>query len=220
MPGRKLSMQYPTSDLISDQSLSRKNSLSQLVAVLMRSVDKKDRCTGLHLRRVVHYAIGIAKEMKLSLFESDQVALGALLHDVGKIDVLDEILKKPAPLNSEERSQMQKHPQLGFDILSRALGLDDELEALELVIAGVRHHHERWDGEGYPSRLKGTEIPKMARIIAVADAFDAMVSDRPYRAARSSEFAFQEIALHRGTQFDPEVVDAFVAAFQGLAITP
>ena len=206
-------MQVHSSDLFSDQSSSKENPIAELIRVLMNAVDKKDRVTGLHLRRVVQYTKMISKEMNLSALEHEQIALGALLHDVGKIDVLDEILKKPAPLNAEERLEMQKHPEHGFDILSRDARA---VFGMESVISAVRHHHERWDGEGYPSRLKGAEIPKMARIIAVADAFDAMVSDRPYRGARSSAYAFQEIVDHRGTQFDPEVVDAFVAAFQEL----
>ena len=208
-------MQVHFSDQISDQiSHSKKeNPLGELVAVLMNAVDKKDHVTGLHLRRVVQYSKMISHQMNLSAFECEQIALGALLHDVGKIEVLDEILKKPAPLSTEERIEMQKHSEHGFDILSREA---QSTMGMESVISAVRHHHERWDGEGYPSRLKGTEIPRMARIIAVADAFDAMVSDRPYRGARSNAYAFQEIVDHRGTQFDPEVVDAFVAAFQEL----
>jgi HD-GYP domain-containing protein (c-di-GMP phosphodiesterase class II) len=133
--------------------------------------------------------------------------LGALLHDVGKIGVEDHILKKKSALDEPEWKIMQQHPDLGFDIMNRVEGLKD-------VIGGMRYHHERWDGKGYPLGLKGEEIPLIARIIAVADTYDAMVSTRPYRKGLDPKIAFDEIVKYRGSQFDPIVVDAFIEAFK------
>ena len=133
--------------------------------------------------------------------------MAALLHDISKIGVEDKIPKKQAPLDPEEWKVMQKHPQLGYEIMSRVEGLKD-------VVGGMRYHHERWDGKGYPLGLKGEDIPLVARIIAVADTYDAMVSTRPYRKGLPPATAFEEIVRYRGTQFDPMVVDAFIQAYQ------
>jgi HD-GYP domain-containing protein (c-di-GMP phosphodiesterase class II) len=149
----------------------------------------------------------ICKYLNLTPEQLERIRLGAILHDVGKIGIEDKILKKESALESEEWKVMQTHPELGYEILSRVEGLKD-------VIGGMRYHHERWDGKGYPLGLKGEEIPLVARIIAIADTYDAMVSTRPYRKGMDPKFAYQEILRYRGTQFDPEVVDAFVEAFR------
>ena len=177
------------------------------VEALAEAIEKKDHYTGGHTKRVVHYSMCIAKYMDLTPEVIERIRLGALLHDVGKIGIEDQILKKEAPLDPPEWKVMQTHPQQGFDILNRVDGLKD-------VIGGMRYHHERWDGKGYPTGLKGEEIPLIARVIAVADTYDAMVSTRPYRKGLDPQFAFDEIVRYRGTQFDPCVVDAFVQAFQ------
>jgi HD-GYP domain-containing protein (c-di-GMP phosphodiesterase class II) len=137
----------------------------------------------------------------------DRVKLGALLHDVGKIGIEDKVLKKDSALDAAEWKIMQKHPDLGYDIMGR-------VESLKDIIGGMRYHHERWDGKGYPLGLKGEEIPFLARIIAVADTYDAMVSTRPYRKGLKAEFAYDEIVRYSGTQFDPIVVEAFVQAYK------
>jgi HD-GYP domain-containing protein (c-di-GMP phosphodiesterase class II) len=132
---------------------------------------------------------------------------GAALHDIGKIGVDDSILKKPAPLEEDEWQAMRRHPEMGFDLMNDVEG------DFAPVIEGMRFHHERWDGGGYPSGLKGEQIPWMARIISVADTYDAMVSTRPYRKGMDPKFAHDEIVKNSGTQFAPEVVEAFRFAF-------
>ena len=126
------------------------------------------------------------------------------LHDVGKIGVPDSILQKPGKLEAEERSIMETHPVLGEVIVRKA-------PQLALTLPGVRHHHERWDGGGYPDGLAGRSIPDTARILAIADTYDAMTSDRPYRKGLSAETALREIERGGGTQFDPDLSTAFVA---------
>jgi HD-GYP domain-containing protein (c-di-GMP phosphodiesterase class II) len=184
-----------------------KRSFYDTVEALAEAIEKKDHYTGGHTKRVVHYSMFIAKYLKLAPDQLERVRLGALLHDVGKIGIEDKILKKQSSLDADEWKVMQNHPSLGFDIMSRVEGLKD-------VIGGMRYHHERWDGKGYPLGLKGEEIPLLARIIAVADTYDAMVSTRPYRKGLAPQFAFEEIVRYRGTQFDPTVVDAFIQAFE------
>jgi putative nucleotidyltransferase with HDIG domain len=184
-----------------------RQSFYDTVESLAEEMEKKDRYTGGHTKRVVHFSMCIAKYMKLNSEQVEQIRLGALLHDIGKIGVHDAILKKQAPLNDEEWEVMKEHPELGYDILSRVEGLKD-------VVGGMRFHHERWDGQGYPMGLKELEIPLIARVISVADTYDAMVSTRPYRKGLPAKTAFDEIVKHRGTQFDPAVVDAFIQAFQ------
>jgi len=177
------------------------------VEALAESIEKKDRYTGGHTKRVVYYSMCVAKYMDLSHEQLEQVHLAAILHDVGKIGVEDSILKKQAPLTKEEWVVMKSHPEQGYDIMSRVEGLKD-------VMGGVRYHHERWDGKGYPLGLQGEEIPLIARIIAVADTYDAMVSTRPYRKGLDPQVAYDEIVLHSGSQFDPRVVNAFIEAFR------
>ena len=180
------------------------------VSALVEAIEKKDRYTGGHIKRVVHYSLRIARALGLSDELLEQVRLAAVLHDVGKIAVEDRILKKTSSLDPEEWKVMQTHSEQGYELLQRLDGLRD-------VMAGVRFHHERWDGSGYPFALEGDEIPLLARIISVADTYDAMVSTRPYRKGMDPQLAFDEIVRHRGTQFDPAVVDAFVLAFSEAA---
>jgi HD-GYP domain-containing protein (c-di-GMP phosphodiesterase class II) len=184
-----------------------KKSFFDTVEAMAEAIEKKDHYTGGHTKRVVYYSLCISKYLNLTAEELERVRLGALLHDVGKIGIEDKILKKQSPLDDDEWTIMQKHPGLGFDIMSR-------VESLKDVIGGMHFHHERWDGKGYPRGLKGEEIPRIARIIAVADAYDAMVSTRPYRKGMDPRIAYDEIVKNRGTQFEPEVVDAFIEAFK------
>lgn len=184
-----------------------KKNFYDTVEALVEAIEKKDRYTGGHTKRVVHYSMSIARHLNLSEEELERIRLGAILHDVGKIGVEDKILKKEFPLDASEWKVMQEHPQMGYEIMSRVDGLKD-------VIAGMRYHHERFDGLGYPEGLKGNDIPLVARIIAVADTYDAMVSTRPYRKGLPPKKAFDEIVKYSGSQFDPIVVDAFVKAFK------
>ena len=185
-----------------------KGSFYDTVEALAEAIEKKDRYTGGHTKRVVYFSTCIAKYLpSITPEELDRIKLGAILHDVGKIGVEDKILKKPSALDPYEWPIMQTHPQMGFEIMQRVEGLKD-------VVAGMRFHHERWDGKGYPLGLKGEEIPMLARVIGVADAYDAMVSTRPYRKGLDPQIAYEEITKNSGTQFCPIVVQAFQKAFQ------
>jgi HD-GYP domain-containing protein (c-di-GMP phosphodiesterase class II) len=184
-----------------------KKSFFETVEALAEAIEKKDRYTGGHTKRVVYYSMCIAKYMNLSPETLEQLRMGAILHDVGKIGIEDKILKKQAPLDKEEWEIMQKHPEIGFDIMGRVEGLKD-------IVSAMRYHHERWDGNGYPYKLKGEEIPLIARVVSVADTYDAMVSTRPYRKGMDPKIAFDEITKYSGTQFCPTVVTAFVEAFK------
>lgn len=179
----------------------------QLVMAIANAIEAKDHYTGGHNRRVAYFATMIARHLGLSAAEIEDVYLSSLLHDVGKIGIDDHVLKKAAPLDSEEWEHMKQHPELGWKILGKA-------KCLEHIIDGMRFHHERPDGLGYPLKLKGEEIPMIARIISVADTFDAMTSNRPYRKGLDYEVAFEEIVRNKGTQFDEKVVDGFVRAFK------
>jgi len=170
---------------------------------LVTALDARECETGHHSQRVVRYSLAIAQEMNVSPEELEHLARGALLHDIGKIGVPDSILLKPGPLNESEWDDMRKHPEIGARILS---DIDFLEEASKVVLA----HQEQWSGGGYPHGLRGEEIPLGARIFAVADTLDAIVSDRPYRKGRSLEYAREEIQQHAGTQFDPKVVEAFM----------
>jgi response regulator RpfG family c-di-GMP phosphodiesterase len=177
----------------------------QTATALADAVDVRDRATGLHAKRVQRYALGLAEAVDGTLLADPSVEYGFLLHDVGKIGIADQVLLKPGPLTDEERELVQMHPTIGAQIL-REVAL---LQGAGLDV--VRHHHERWDGAGYPDRLAADQIPLGARVFAVADTLDAMTSDRPYRRALGWDDAVEEILAQSGRQFDPEVVQAFVA---------
>ncbi|HRK01537.1 MAG TPA: HD domain-containing protein [Oligoflexia bacterium] len=184
-----------------------KNTFIQTAAAMAEAIEAKDRYTGGHTKRVVQYSLAIGQYVKLSPIEREHLKLAAILHDIGKIGIDDKILKKQYALNDEEYDVMKKHPAIGYEILSQVSGLKE-------IVDGARYHHERPDGKGYPYGLKGSEIPKVASIISVADTYDAMVSTRPYRKGLDPKVAFEEIVKYRGTQFDAEVVDAFRTAFE------
>jgi ribonuclease P protein subunit RPR2 len=173
------------------------------VRALCNAVEARDAYTGKHAERVAAYGMEIAKVLDAPFSEDPEVEFGFLLHDVGKVAVPDSILWKPEPLTTEERALMERHPIVGWEILSEI----DFLGEAKLV---VRHHHERWDGAGYPDGLAGETIPLAARVFAVADVLDALTTVRPYRQPSSLDEARAMIAESSGTQFDPEVVDAFL----------
>ena len=173
------------------------------LAALTNALEFRDQETRGHSQRVAAYCLAIAKELGLSPEQMEAIERGALLHDIGKIGVPDAILRKPTALAPEEWAEMRKHVEYGYQILS-------EVEFLRDAALIVLHHQERYDGTGYPQGLKGEEIVIGARIFAVADLYDAMTSDRPYRKAMSHEEAVAEIRRNTGTQLDPQVVEAFL----------
>ena len=183
-----------------------KETFYKTVQVLAETIELRDQYTGGHTQRVHDYCVLIAQELELTHETIEKLRLAALLHDIGKIGVRDELLLKPANLSSDEFSEIQLHSSYGAELL-------EPITQLEGVIPGVASHHERFNGTGYPKGLKGKSIPLIARIIAVADTFDAMVSDRPYRKALTRVTALTEIEACSGTLFDPKVVEAFLAFF-------
>jgi HD-GYP domain-containing protein (c-di-GMP phosphodiesterase class II) len=172
------------------------------VRALANAVEARDAYTGKHAERVAAYGIAIARAGGLSLADDPEIEFGFLLHDVGKVAVPDAILFKPDPLDATERLVMERHPDVGWEILRDV----DFLGEAKLV---VRHHHERWDGAGYPDRLAGEDIPLAARVFSVADTFDALTTDRPYRPKMALARAREIIDEGSGTQFDPSAVTAF-----------
>ena len=186
--------------------------LEQLFLVSIQSLadalEVKDQYTHGHSVRVSRYSTLIAREMSLDEDFVNQIELGGRVHDIGKIGVRETVLNKPGPLSEEEYRHIMTHPEVGWRILSPLLA--DQPKALNVV----RHHHERFDGRGLPNGLAGEAIPLEARIVAVADTFDAMTSERPYRPGAPIHATLAEISLCSGTQFDPAVVDAFVAVMR------
>jgi diguanylate cyclase (GGDEF)-like protein/PAS domain S-box-containing protein len=174
-----------------------------MLDALVTAVDTKDRYTRRHSEDVVHHSLQIAKRLGMEAAALRTVAVSALLHDVGKIGVPDAILRKPARLTTEEFEAIKLHPTIGAVIVAAVPGLEDTLDA-------VRHHHERWDGGGYPDSLRGEETPLLARLMAVADAYSAMTTDRPYRKGMDSTQALQILESGAGTQWDPSCVHAFM----------
>ncbi|UCC94631.1 MAG: HD-GYP domain-containing protein [Candidatus Omnitrophota bacterium] len=181
----------------------------QTVAALASSIEAKDKYTRGHTDRVVKHSLAIAynlkKHRKVKNWDVfvENLKVAALLHDIGKIGIPEEILNKNAPLSEEERKVIETHSSIGANILNH-------IEEFHDALLGVKHHHERYDGSGYPSKLKGNQIPLIASIIALADAFDAMIMDRPYRKGFPPQEAIKEIERNRGRQFAPVVVDAFL----------
>ncbi|HYY45737.1 MAG TPA: HD domain-containing phosphohydrolase [Candidatus Angelobacter sp.] len=195
---------------LKDKSQSLKSAMTQLqetylmtIEALAAAVEARDPYTHGHTQRVEEYATFMAKQLGCSDEEISSIRRASVLHDIGKIGIEDVILRKQGRLEPDEELRMQRHPVIGVDMM-QGIGF------LEQVLPLVRHHHERWDGNGYPDQLHADEIPLGARILAVADALDAMTSDRPYRPARTFEYAKTEILKGSGTHFDPEVVTAFI----------
>ncbi len=173
------------------------------MTALAHTVDIRDSYTGEHTLRVTDYSLLLADALRLAPADRYHIEIGAPLHDIGKIGIDDAILRKADRLTEAEFERMKQHTVLGANILQ-------SVAALAPVIPIVRNHHERWDGRGYPDGLAREQIAQTARVVAVADAFDAMTSDRPYRRALSVDVAFGEIVAHAGTHFDPTCANAFV----------
>ena len=193
-----------TTRMASQRFVEMRDMFTQTIGALAEAVDKRDPFTARHSQNVKEIAVDIGRVMRVNDAELEALEWGGLLHDVGKIGVPDRVLLKPDRLNREERMLMNSHPVLGAQIIAPVTRL-----AAELPI--IRHHHEWYNGSGYPDRLIGDEIPKLARILHVADAFEAMTAARPYRMTPlTSEQALGELRKFAGVQFDPVVVDAFV----------
>lgn len=169
------------------------------VGALTNAVEARDAYTGKHAERVAAYGLALARRISDALAANPQTEFGFLLHDVGKVAISDDVLYKAGDLTPDEEALMRRHPEIGAEIVSHVAFLTE-------AAVTVRHHHERFDGSGYPDGLAGADIPLAARIFAVADALDAMTTDRPYRPGASFEAARREIAAGAGKQFDPEVV--------------
>jgi putative nucleotidyltransferase with HDIG domain len=179
----------------------------EAIESLNATVDAKDPYTAGHSARVQRIALAVAAELGFDREQMDAVKFGSLFHDIGKIGVPDTILTKPDKLDDGEFDAIKRHPADGAEIVSH-------FSRLHATVPLIRHHHERWDGNGYPDRLAGTDIPVEACVVGLADAWDAMTTDRPYRPALTIEEATDEVRRCRGNQFSPNVVDAFFAAFR------
>ena len=176
----------------------------QTVLALSRAMDARDTYTGDHSQRLAEWAVATARQLGCDEEEVEAIRWGAYLHDIGKIGVPDSILRKPGKLTDEEWEVVKRHPDIGAEIVA-------PVKKLARVVPIIRHHHERYDGSGYPDGLKGEEIPLGARILAVVDAYSAIVDERPYKPARTHEEAVAELRRCAGTHFDPRVVEAFLA---------
>jgi HD-GYP domain-containing protein (c-di-GMP phosphodiesterase class II) len=193
---------------------------SSALQPLISLIQAKDQYTGGHVLRVAQFALLIARRMEeLSEADIEALAAAAALHDLGKVAIDERILNKPSQLDADEWRAMREHPELGQEILARFDTPQGGDRSREIAL-GIRHHHERWDGAGYPQGLRGESIPWISRVIAVADAFDAMISTRCYRKALSVSEACDEILEKSGTQFDPRVVRAFFAGVMPDRVTP
>jgi putative nucleotidyltransferase with HDIG domain len=179
----------------------------QTAESLSEAIEKRDPYTGGHTRRVTTYSMAIARHLSLEPEEIRWLKIAAVLHDIGKIGIEDHILRKEQRLSPEEFDMIKRHSIIGAEII-------EPVRQLRNIIPGVKYHHEQIDGRGYPEGLKGEGMPILAKIVAVADTFDAMTTDRPYRKAKARETAIEELKKCSGTQFDGDVVEAFIKAFQ------
>ncbi len=183
--------------------LNRKSSHSATLSAVMAAMYERSEETEEHAERLANLSKKIGRKLNLFQKNLDELELLAMLHDVGKVGIRDDILNKPGKLNDEEWEIMKKHPEIGYRIAMSS-------PELEPVARYILTHHERWDGTGYPLSLKSEEIPLLSRILAVVDAYDAMTHQRVYKEAISKEAALEEIKKNAGTQFDPEIVRVFL----------
>jgi HD-GYP domain-containing protein (c-di-GMP phosphodiesterase class II) len=192
---------------IAEQEDKFRSQILSVACTLVSLVDLRDSYTGGHSTRVAAYTRSIGTQLGLEDRTLETIVLAASLHDIGKIGVPDYVLLKPGKLTEEEFEYIRKHSEFGWMVLRN-------LEGMEEASLMLLHHHERFGGGGYPGELAGEDIPFGARMIAVADAYDALTTDRPYRKGRSQEEALDEIRRHVNTQFDPSVVNAFLKSFE------
>jgi putative two-component system response regulator len=175
--------------------------------MLANAIEVRDLYTRGHVDRVMNYALVLAEQLGWTAPSLTELRFGSILHDIGKIHIRQTTLQKSGPLNNEEWVEMKKHPLLGAELIK-------DIPYLALAIPVILNHHERWDGSGYPSQLVGEAIPLSARIVAVADSFDAMTTLRPYRTVMTPQEAHEEIVAQSGKMYDPEVVDVFRSAWE------
>ena len=188
---------------LEESYLQLKAANRQALFGLAEAIEAKDPYTKGHCGRVAGYALVLAQSAGYPADGLETLEFGAFLHDIGKIGIRDSVLLKPAALDEAEWSHMREHPVKGYEIASK-------IEMLRPIISAVRNHHERWDGAGYPDRLAGQHIPVAARIVAIADAYDAMATDRPYKAALPVEECESVLRKQAGRMFDPELVEVFI----------
>lgn len=200
-------------DKLAEYARGLEESYFATVKILANSIDARDDYTMQHSTRVAALSLMVAEEMGLGPEQQRDLEVAALVHDLGKIRIPDHILKKPTPLDDDEFHRVKRHPIDGADILGHS-------QALRRVIPAVLHHHEWHNGQGYPEGLRGEAIPLFAAIIALADAYDAMTTSRPYRVGLTAEYAIGEIMRCRGTQFNPYLTDCFVAAMRRRNLIP
>ncbi|HEY4550895.1 MAG TPA: HD-GYP domain-containing protein [Bacillus sp. (in: firmicutes)] len=181
----------------------------ELIITLANALDSRDPYTLHHSENAAKYSVQIAEKMKLPKDHCEIIREGALLHDIGKIGIPEHILMKSEKLTDEEYEIIKSHPTIGYKMIKHVANFHKN-GILDIVL----YHHERYDGKGYPTRLKGNQIPLFARIVSVADTFDAMTSRRVYRNEIDLEYTLKEIHRNRGTQFDPEIVDVFLSLFE------
>lgn len=199
--------------VIIDNSLlfaNQEKLMISLIRALSSALDARDPYTRGHSERVSELSLLMAREMGMSAKQQEILQQAALLHDVGKIGIRDNVLLDPGPLDEQKWQIMKSHPVIGAQIIEQI----EPKSIMKQIYEGVMYHQEKYDGTGYPSGLRGKQIPLVARIIAIADAFDAITSDRPYRKGKSPEEALQEIQRCAGKHFDPQLVDVFVAALK------
>ena len=192
---------------LAKQSLefSKQEMLLESAYTLAAIIDAKDKYTEKHSESVIKFSLRLAEKLRMSDKDKYVLKIGALLHDIGKIGIADDVLHKDGPLSEHEWKIVKNHPVMGSNIIKHIIKTPD-------IETCIRYHHERWDGKGYPEGLTGQAIPIYARIICLADAFHAMISDRPYRTALSQEEAFNQLRKNMGIQFDPDLVEPFIAA--------
>jgi diguanylate cyclase (GGDEF)-like protein/PAS domain S-box-containing protein len=201
------SLQKAEEQMYHKKLLAGQSYRNSIINTLLATLYEKSMETEEHALRLETYCIAIAEKMGLAPEEKNELSLLAMLHDIGKVGINMEILKKPGPLNEEEWKEMRRHPEIGYRIAQNT-------PELSTVAEYILSHHERWDGSGYPRGLKGTEIPLLCRILAIADSYDAMTNNRAYRKAMDCQIAMEEIKRCQGTQFDPQIVEIFLGLNQ------
>jgi len=201
-----LKYKYYLENEIDKKTKEMKKAYIDTVNAFIHSIEMRDAYTGGHSGRVSKIAYRIAKDLLFNKTKLEEVRIGGILHDIGKIGISDRILQKPGKLTIEEYNEIKKHPQRGSEIIK-------DITFLKPILPYILHHHERFDGRGYPHGLKAKNIPLEGRILAVADAYEAMTSNRPYRKAMPIKKATNEILSNAGSQFDPEIVNIFKKLF-------
>lgn len=202
-----MALQDAEKNMYQQKLLNGKSYRNAIISTLLATLYEKSNETEEHSKRLEEYCLAIGQRLQLSSKELDELSLLALLHDIGKVGIDANILKKPSSLTDEEWIEMKRHPEIGYRIAQETADLES---VADLILA----HHERWDGHGYPNQLKGEEIPLACRILSVVDSFDAMTNDRVYRKAMTAEEAVAEIKRVSGSQFDPTVVDIFIQVLE------